>query len=123
MPPSVADLFLFCYERDFISAFLDLNLSVNNDTISTKIYDKRDGFDFEIVNFPFLDGDVPLCPELSQPIRFARTSSHVSDFNSHNTFLPDKLLRQGYRYYKLRKAFSQFTVDTLNSDRKISCII
>ena len=27
--PSVADLFLFCYERDFISACLDLNLSVN----------------------------------------------------------------------------------------------
>ena len=26
--------------------------------VSTKIYDKRDNFDFEIVNFPFLDGDV-----------------------------------------------------------------
>ena len=27
--------------------------------VKTKIYDKRDGFDFDIVNFPFLDGDVP----------------------------------------------------------------
>ena len=29
------------------------------DTVSTKIYDKRDDFDFEIVSFPFVDGDVP----------------------------------------------------------------
>ena len=40
--------------------FLDLNLSISNGTVSTKIYDKRDDFDFDIVNFPFLDGDVPL---------------------------------------------------------------
>ena len=33
--------------------FLDLNLSVFNDILSTKIYDKRDDFDFEIVNFHF----------------------------------------------------------------------
>ena len=38
--------------------FLDLNLRISNGTVSTKIYDKRDDFDFDIVNFPFLDGDV-----------------------------------------------------------------
>ena len=113
--PLVADVFLFCYERDFMmslsddkqadvidsfnttsrylddilninnvyfdnmvsqiyplelqlnkvnisdteAAFLDLHLSISNNTVSTKIYDKRDDFDFEIVNFSFLDGDVP----------------------------------------------------------------
>ena len=41
------------------AAFLDLHLSISNDIVSTKIYDKRDDFDFEIVNFPFLDGNVP----------------------------------------------------------------
>ena len=45
---------------DTEAAFLDLNLPIYNDTVSTKIYDKRDDFDFDIVNFPFLDGDVPL---------------------------------------------------------------
>ena len=35
------------------AAFLDLHLSISNDIVATKIYDKRDGFDFEIVNFPF----------------------------------------------------------------------
>ena len=44
---------------DTVAAFLDLNLSIHNDIVSTKIYDKRDDFNFDIVNFPFLDGDVP----------------------------------------------------------------
>ena len=35
------------------TAFLDLHLSISNDIVSTKIYYKRDNFDFEIVNFPF----------------------------------------------------------------------
>ena len=35
--------------------FLDLNLSISNGTVSTKIYDKRDDFDFNIFNFSFLD--------------------------------------------------------------------
>ena len=137
--PLVADLFLFCFERDFMmslsddkqadvidafnttsrylddvlntsinnvyfdnmvsqiypselqlnkantsdteAAFLDLHLSISNNIVSTKIYDKRDDFDFEIVNFPFLDGDVPRSTSyrvyISQLIRFARASSCV----------------------------------------------
>ena len=39
--------------------FLDLDFSITNGIVSTKIYDKRDDFNFEIVNFPFLDRDVP----------------------------------------------------------------
>ena len=45
---------------DSEAAFLDLNLSIHIYTVSTKIYDKRDDFNFDIVYFPFLDGDVPL---------------------------------------------------------------
>ena len=166
--PLVADLFLFCYERDFmkdlssdnqadvIKAFnstsrclddllnidnpdfegmvnqiypselqlnkantsdtevsiLDLHLSISNGVVSSKIYDKRDDFDFDLVNFPFLDGDVPRRPSygvyISQLIRFARVCSHVNDFNTRNKCLSAKLLKQGYRYHKLRKAFSKF---------------
>ena len=80
--------------------------------MKTKIYDKRDDFDFDIVNFPFLDGDLPRSASygvyISQLIRFARVSSHVDDFNNRNKVLTAKLLRQGYRYHKLRKAFSKF---------------
>ena len=41
------------------AAFLDLSLSIHNDIVFTKICDKPDDFNFDIVNFPFLDGDVP----------------------------------------------------------------
>ena len=43
----------------FKISFLDLHLSVANGFVLSKIYDKRDDFDSDIVNFPFLDGDVP----------------------------------------------------------------
>ena len=147
--PLVADLFLFCYERDFMlslsednqsgaieafnstsrylddllnidndffdsmvnriypselqlnkanvadaeASFFDLHLSISDGFVQTKIYDKRDDFDFDIVNFPLLDGDVP---------------RHVDDFNTRNKVLTAKLLIQVYRYHKLRKAFSKF---------------
>ena len=85
-------------------------MSITNGTASSKIYDKRDDFNFEIVNFPFLDGDVPRSPShgiyISQLIRFARVCSNVEDFNKRNLFLTAKLLKQGYRYHKIRKAFS-----------------
>ena len=45
---------------------------------------------------------------ISQLNRFARVSSHVDDFNTRNKVLTAKLLRQGYRYHKIRKAFSKF---------------
>ena len=89
---------------------LDLNLSISYCTVSTKIYDKRD--DFDIVNCPFLDGDVPRRTSygvyISQLIRFTKASSNVSDFNYRNKALTSKLLKQGYGYHKLRKAFSKF---------------
>ena len=71
---------------DTEAPFLDLHLSISNGFVSSKIYDKRDDFDFDIVNFPFLDGDVPRSTSygvyISQLIRFARVSSHVVDFNA-----------------------------------------
>ena len=44
---------------DTEASFLDLHLSMSDGFVKTKTYDKRDDFDFDIVNFPFLDGDVP----------------------------------------------------------------
>ena len=44
---------------DTEASFLDLHLSILDGFVKTKIFDKRDDFDFDIVNFPFLDSDVP----------------------------------------------------------------
>ena len=69
-----------------------------------KFNDKRDDFDFYIVYFPFLDGEVPRRPSygvyISQLIRFPRVCSHGDDFNNRNKCLTAKLLKQGYRYHK-----------------------
>ena len=97
---------------DTETAFLDLCLSISNDIVSTKIYDKRDDFDFEILNLPFLDGDVPRSASygvyISHLICFARASSYVADFNTRTKLLTQKLLKQGYWYHKLQKTFSKF---------------
>ena len=89
-----------------------MHLSISNDIVFTKIYDKRDDFDFEIVIFLFLDGDVPPSTSdevyISQLIRFARASSYITDFNTRNKLLAQKLLKQGCQYHKLRKTFSKF---------------
>ena len=76
------------YASDTETPFLDLHLSVSNGFVSIKLCDKRDDFKFDIVNFPFLDSDVPRRPSygvyISQLIRFARECIHVADFNARN---------------------------------------
>ena len=44
---------------------------------------------------------------ISRLIPFARVCSNVADFNSRNLFLTAKILKQGYRYHKIQKAFSK----------------
>ena len=85
----------------------------NDNIVSSKIYDKLDDFNVEIVSFPFLDGDVPRSPSYcvyiyTQLIRFARVCSNVDDFNKRNLFLTAKLLKQGYKYKAIQKAVSKF---------------
>ena len=90
---------------------MDLHLSISDGFVKTKIYDKLD--DFDIVNFPFQDGDVPHLTSygvyMSQLIQIMRVSSHVDDFNNRHKDLTAKLLKQGYRYHKPRKTFSKFS--------------
>jgi hypothetical protein len=92
---------------------LDLHAAIKDNSIHTKIYGKRDGFDFSIVNYSHLDGDVPQATSygvcVSQLIRFAGACGGVGDFGGRNVFITaGKLLRKGYRYYKLRKYFTKF---------------
>lgn len=103
--------------------------NVVNGSIKTKIYDKRDDFNVDIVNYPHLDGDVPRATSygvyISQLIRYARASSDVEDFNDRNKVIISKLLRQGNRFHKLRRTFSKFyyrkgdLVEKYNSNMKI----
>ena len=79
---------------DTETPFLDLHLTIFNGFVSSKIYDQHDDFDFDMVNFPFLDGDVlrrpPYGMYISQLIRFAKACSHVEYFNGRNKCLTTK---------------------------------
>ena len=92
-----------------ITSFLDLNMKVIGNDAYTSVYDKRDGFGFPIVNFPWLSGDVRRPPSydiyISQLVRFAWCCTSVLDFHSKHFQITSKLLTQGYRYHKLRKTF------------------
>ena len=63
---------------DTEASFLDLHLSISDGFVKTKIYDKQDDFDFDIVNFPFLDGDVPR--SASYGVYISQTYSICSSF-------------------------------------------
>ena len=93
-------------------------MSILDGFILCKIYDKSDDFDFKVVNFPYLAGEVPRrgsCGvHISQLIRFARVSSHVSDFNTRKKSLTAKLLNNDYRYQKPRKAFFVNFIDFIS---------
>ena len=77
-----------------------MDLSITNGIVSSNIYDKRDDFNFEIVNFPFLDGYVPRSPSyvvyISQLIHCARVWSYACDLNNRNKIWTANLLEQGF---------------------------
>ena len=78
--------------------------------IITLLQYKRDDFDFEIVNFPFLDGDgsISYGVYIFQLIRSTGASSHIADYNTRNKLLTQKLLKQCYRNHKICNTFSKF---------------
>ena len=103
---------------DTEAPFLDLHLSISNGFVSSKIYDKRDDFDFDIVNFSFLDGDIPRSTPygvfISQLIRFARVSSHVADFNPCNKSLTANFSNRTIGIINFERPSPNFIADTMN---------
>jgi hypothetical protein len=80
--------------------FLDLYLEFDDSgQLSTKMYDKRDDFNFEIINFPNMCNNIPDSAAygvyISQLIRFARDRSNYSDFLKRHLYLRNRLLDQG----------------------------
>ena len=85
-------------------------MSIANGIVSSKTYNKWDDFNFEIANTHFLMemflAHLPMVFLFSAYL-FARECSNVDDFSNRNLFLTAKVLKQGYRYHKIQKAFSK----------------
>jgi hypothetical protein len=93
--------------------FLDLYLEFDDSgQLSTKMYDKRDDFNFKIINFPNMSSNIPASTAygvyISQLIRYARASSKYSDFLKRHLHLRNRLLDQGYNKIRLIRSLKKF---------------
>ena len=100
-------------KSDHLADYLDLTFIIDSGgKLSTRLYDKRDDFNFHIVNFPYLSSKIPSGPSygvyISQLIRYARCCSHNDDFRYRHKCLVDRLLSQGYIALRLEKSFKKF---------------
>ena len=95
------------------ASYLDIYLEFDsNGHLSTRLYDKRDDFNFTIINFPHLISNIPLSPAygvyISQLIRYARACSSYGDFAERHSHLSHKLLNQGYTRERLVCTLKRF---------------
>ena len=93
-------------------SYLDLKIISQNSNLVFSIYDKREDFSFEIINFPYLDSCIPknsaLGVFISQLIRYSRLNSTFPDFKAKCKQLTEKLRKQGYLYKDLRRLILRF---------------
>ena len=96
-------------------SYLDLMIKSEGGILDFSIYDKRDDFNFQIVNFPYMDSCIPRKSALgvyySQLIRFARINSSYQAFKYKSRCLIDKLSGQGYRLEEFKKLSLRFFKD------------
>ena len=94
------------------SSYLDCYLYIDNGKLNTRLYHKRDDFNFPIVNFTFLSSNIPSAPaygvHASQLIHYARACSNYQDFMERGKVLTTKLLSQGFQKNKLVATLKKF---------------
>lgn len=92
--------------------YMDLTIETCSGRFITSTFDKRDDFGFEIINYPFLEGNYPEIPLhgvfTSQLSRFRNNASSISDFEKWTKRLYNKLLLQNFKRRVLEQKFVQF---------------
>ena len=97
---------------DMVS-YLDVSIHISSGKFVTDVFDKRDNFNFHIVNFPFLDSNIPLKPAygiyISQLVRVGRICDKYGAFVTKNRQITTRFIQQGFRYSKLCDTFKKFS--------------
>ena len=92
--------------------FLDLTIDIVDGKFTYKRYDKRQDFDFEVINYPFLGSNIPHGPSygvfISQLIRLCEVNSNLVEFQADLELLIHKLLLQNFDAKVIKKKFKQF---------------
>ena len=101
------------------TSYLDCFLEIDNSgKLSIQLYDKGDYFNFPIVNYPFLCGNIPASPAygvfVSQLIRYANACSLYHDFILRARNLATNLLTQGYLKPRLVSIIKSSMDDTIS---------
>ena len=96
-------------DTDRYASYLDLHIEIDSEgRLGTKLYDKRDDFNFSIMNFPFICSNIPAAPAygvyISHMIRYSRTCGSYQDFLDRVLLLTRKLLNQGFLLVKLKSS-------------------
>ena len=90
-------------------SYLDLNVSIAGYRFCTDLYDKRDAFNFRIVNFPHIDNNIPSKQAYGVFIsQLVRVCGNYQQFKSRSTNLTTILLKQGFKYTRLQNTFRKF---------------
>ena len=103
-----------CIENDK-DTFLDLDITLVENRFITKIYNKVDDFDFEVVSFPFptsnMSDHITYNSFYSQLVRFSSVCSKFNDFDIRSRNLLESLLNRGFSKYRLKNSFSKFALN------------
>jgi hypothetical protein len=95
------------------ASYLDLHLEIDSEgRLRTKLYDKREDFNYPIVSFPFICSNIPAAPTygeyISQLIRLSRACGSYQHFLNRGLLLTRKLLNQWFLLVKLKRSLRTF---------------
>ena len=92
--------------------FLDLATRTRLNKLTYKSYDKRNDFNFDIINYPDLNSNIPRNPSygvfISQLVRFCDVNYERDNFLTDVRILAQKLIKQNFEPTILKAKFWKF---------------
>ena len=115
-------------DRDGTQAdYLDMNIDINGNFFNSKLFDKRDSFNFRVINFPCITySNIPSIPSygifISQILRICRICTQYADFCTAINRLSQEFLNKGFDKLVLSKKFERFLEKYEREWAKFGCL-
>ena len=109
------------------SNFLDMTISIHRGKFTYRSYDKRDDFNFQICNYPHLEGNIPTGPSYgvytSQLVRLADINKTLAHYKTDVRSMTKKFVSQGFTLSRLKDIFIEFCSRYVNKWAKYNVIM